>query len=157
MKVRNNNKGFTLMELIIVIVVLGILSAIAVPKFTNVAKDARVSVVKNFAGSIKESMNIVRMKYITSGNSTNTVEIDGQTVTVDARQKFPVCTCENLQKIIEYDTSQFNCQNTKGGVGFAYYTVPVGGVDGIGDESCGVYIKLDSNGYPTYHIETGGC
>ena len=40
----NNKKGFTLVELIIVVAILGVLSMLAVPKFTKSRKDAAIAV-----------------------------------------------------------------------------------------------------------------
>lgn len=40
----NNKKGFTLVELIIVVAILGVLSMLAVPKFTKSTKDAAIAV-----------------------------------------------------------------------------------------------------------------
>jgi len=47
-----NQKGFTLIELIIVIVVLGILAVTAAPQFINFSSDARTSTVKGLKGAM---------------------------------------------------------------------------------------------------------
>ncbi|MDH5543678.1 MAG: type II secretion system GspH family protein [Nitrospinota bacterium] len=49
---RLSNSGFTLIELVMVIVILGVLAAVAVPRFINFSGDAEVAAVKAVAGSI---------------------------------------------------------------------------------------------------------
>lgn len=57
-----NNNGFTLIELVIVIIVLGILAATAVPKFINLQGDAKESVLKGLSGALNSAANIVYAK-----------------------------------------------------------------------------------------------
>ena len=61
-------RGFTLIELVVVIVILGILSAAAVPKFMDMQKDARASVLMGMAGAVKSANSMVHAKSIILGN-----------------------------------------------------------------------------------------
>jgi prepilin-type N-terminal cleavage/methylation domain-containing protein len=58
----NGQAGFTLIELIVVIVILGILAVTAAPKFMNLTSDANASVVKGLAGSVKSAYQMVYAK-----------------------------------------------------------------------------------------------
>lgn len=51
----NKEKGFTLIELVIAIVIIGILAAIAVPKFVDLSDDATDAAKKGMSGAVKSS------------------------------------------------------------------------------------------------------
>ncbi len=59
-----NNKGFTLLELIIVIVVLGVIAVTAAPKFIDFSTNARVMAMQALEDNINASVNLVRSKAI---------------------------------------------------------------------------------------------
>ena len=51
-----NERGFTLIELVIVILILGIMAAIAIPKFFNVSEDAKYSAVQGAIGGVRSAI-----------------------------------------------------------------------------------------------------
>ncbi|WP_042146891.1 MULTISPECIES: prepilin-type N-terminal cleavage/methylation domain-containing protein [unclassified Pseudoalteromonas] len=63
----NKNKGFTLIELIIVIVILGILAVTAAPKFLDLQGDANSSTIQGVDGAINSAMNVVYGKAVIAG------------------------------------------------------------------------------------------
>jgi MSHA pilin protein MshA len=77
MKVINKkNRGFTMIELIIVIAILGILSAFALPRFANFTSEAKAAARDGISSSLNSSIAIAHAKWIAQG-STGPVTLDG--------------------------------------------------------------------------------
>ncbi|WP_065204380.1 type II secretion system protein [Shewanella woodyi] len=56
------SSGFTLIELVVVIIILGVLSVVAAPKFINLSRDAKVSSVESFLGDMKSMIKLLHAK-----------------------------------------------------------------------------------------------
>jgi len=86
-----NQKGFTLIELVVVIVILGILAAVAVPKFIDIQSDARISSVEGMAGGIRSAVSLARAQYLVTGDNTlDEISMSGDTVDVNVGTGIPI-------------------------------------------------------------------
>jgi prepilin-type N-terminal cleavage/methylation domain-containing protein len=78
-----SESGFTLIELVIVIVILGILAAVAIPKYEDMREQARVATIKGQLGSIRSAVAIQYARNALNGSAVFPV-LDG-TIFADGR------------------------------------------------------------------------
>ncbi|MDH5432971.1 MAG: prepilin-type N-terminal cleavage/methylation domain-containing protein [Gammaproteobacteria bacterium] len=64
------NRGFTLIELIVVIVILGIMAAIAGPKFIDLQAEARSSVMGGVEGAVRGAATLIYSKSLIEGEES---------------------------------------------------------------------------------------
>lgn len=72
-----NNRGFTIVELVVVILLLGIVATVALPRFIDATDEARLSVAQHTTGAFVEALNNVRSEWFAKGKPPN--------LTVDAK------------------------------------------------------------------------
>lgn len=74
------SQGFTLIELVVVMVILGILAAVALPKFVNMTGQARTAKMNGAVGAVQSSITLIHAQWLAQGSpagATPTINAEG--------------------------------------------------------------------------------
>ena len=74
---KRKNRGFTLIELVVVIAILAILAAFALPRFAQLSEQAHQSSIRATGGAISAGVALARAQWVTNGHSAAVTELQG--------------------------------------------------------------------------------
>lgn len=164
------SSGFTLIELILSIVLLGVLSAFALPRFANLESQAKTAVIEGIAGTMDSTIAIVKatarvqgvtVKSNSSSQQDNVIEMSGISVEVDWRNLCPESSAElgdavDMLYFLNIDTSSAAGSGLLTSVSNQYTLV---GYDLDDSSASACYVEYDSFGDPncTVTVNTSGC
>jgi MSHA pilin protein MshA len=147
-------RGFSLVELVVLLTIFGMLAAFAVPKFAALDSQARTAAVNGLADGVKSAAALARGLAMAGGN-TASITMEGSTVTL--LNSFPDASPTGIQRAVNSNNSangEFAFAAGSGSTTAATWTR----VGAHIPASCSVsYTAAAPNGGPTVAVTTTGC
>ncbi len=150
--------GFTLIELVVVIVILGILAVTAAPRFLDLQGDARKASLQGLKGAMQGAAGIVYGKSAIKGIETEADDsVSSGTTTVATVYGYPAATSAGIGQAVAGIGSDWTLVSggatTDGSVAYSF-----SGRDSTSAAGCYVqYDQAAQNGEPTITVSSSGC
>lgn len=158
----SSEAGFTLLELIIVIIILGILAVTAAPQFFNFGRDANSATLQGMYTALQSGVQLTQLKATTAqladqelacvGGKFDTANGDCSDNGILVRFGYPIATRDNISRVVTLDDWQTNELSTGGG------QISIAASSQLLTNQCFLVYRLDgSANEPTFNMVTTGC
>src|SRR2546428_13124098 len=103
---KRHTRGFTLIELIVVILILGILAAVAAPRFVNLTGQARMAALNGLRASVLSAATLTNALQVASGLQSN-VQVTAEGLLVQMTNGYPIAHATGTERAIHADPGTY--------------------------------------------------